>query len=215
MAVQTESEDEAHLDAAEQALKTLTDASYIKPFVEKLCNSGQLKDFMGLISHLMQGTISMSNLAWKSILHRSRWQSCSTTCNMYYDEDYVEFWSVVYLMFGNSCLSVFRGPCHYSQVVLDESKKSSYNPHSGSCNFALPSVPTLRKIDTGYARKVVPGFIQHSIDQAKKESKNGNKQFTLSFDGKKIGRGCKGRFINQLFLSDHLNKETFKKTCIY
>ena len=62
-------------------------------------------------------------------------------------------------MFGSGIINALRGRGHFSQVTANKSKKNLYNPVDGEFNFAIPSIPTLKKIDIGYPTEIPVGFI--------------------------------------------------------
>ena len=61
----------------------------------------------------------------------------------------------------------------------------------GELNFAIPSIPTLKKLNIGYPTKIPVGFVEQSLHIAQEQAKHGA-EFILSFDGKLIAPGCKG-----------------------
>lgn len=168
----------------------LHDSEYLSELISVLTTAGQLKDFVTLLDVLKEGSLLTSNLAWKCALDRARWQRCTSTTNMRYDKQMTEFWNVMYLLFGNSALCVMRGSVHSFQVIMNETSRSRYSPDEGQCNFAVPSLSTIRRYDTGYSKRIEPGPIKASLDLVQKQADSGS-QFTLSFDGKKCACGLK------------------------
>ena len=94
-------------------------------------------------------------------------------------------------MFGSGIINALRGRGHFSQVTANKSKKNLCNPVDGEFNFAIPSIPTLKKLDIGYPTEIPVGFIKQSLKLASEKSKKGA-QFVLSFDSKLVAPGCKG-----------------------
>ena len=133
-----------------------------------LHNQEQLTDFINLAQGLLDGKIKLHNMAWTVALHMGRFSACTTTCNMKYDKHYVDIFSVLYLLFGASCLNVLRGPLHFRQVVSGDCKKGLYLPSEAKCNFAVPHLNVLKKIDTGYPRIVPPGIVKYTLDKLEK-----------------------------------------------
>ena len=121
-----------------------------------------------------------------------RLSACTTTCNMKYDKHYVDFFAIVYLLFGASCLNVLRGPLHFGQVVSGDCKKGLYLPSEAKCNFAVPHINVLKKIDMGYPCIVPPRIGKYTLDKLEKENQN-DQEFVISFDGMKVAHGCKGK----------------------
>ena len=140
----------------------------------------------------MDGKIKWQNMAWTGALHIGRLSACTTTCNMKYNKHYVDFFAIVYLLFGASCLNVLRGPFHFRQVVLGDCKKGLYLPSEAKCNFAVPHINVLKKIDTGYPRIVPPDIVKYTLGTLEKENQN-DQEFVKSFDGMKVAHGYKGK----------------------
>ena len=120
----------------------------------------QENDFISLASGLMEKKIDTDNIAWQSALHRGKFTSCGTTCNMKYDTGYVEFFSLFYLLFGASALSVLRGPGHFGSVVSQTNQKSCYSGENAMCNIPIPDVTILRKFDSGFEKVTPTGIIE-------------------------------------------------------
>lgn len=177
-----------HITAAKEFMM---DECNVNELLVKLNENGQVADFVILLKCLMNGLLSVDNISWLCLLDRARYASCKSTTTMKYRPETMEFWSTVYLLFGNSALSVFRGSTHFGKVVTEQCRKGQYDPQYGKCNFSVPSVPTLRKVKTGFSRTFDPGFIEPTLQMAAERSAKG-RQFTLALDGKKIGM-CKSR----------------------
>ena len=76
-------------------------------------------------------------------------------------------------------------------MVSGDCKKGLYLPSEAKCNFAVPHINVLKKIDTGYPRIVPPGIVKYTLDKLENEQQNGQ-EFVISFDGMKVACGCKG-----------------------
>ena len=64
-------------------------------------------------------------------------------------------------------------------------------PVNSKCNFALLSNHTLKRLDTGYGKIILPRFVNHTLDVAQEEASHGI-QFCVSLDGKTVAEGSKG-----------------------
>ena len=94
-----------------QKKEVLTDnIGLISKFYNGLHNEGQFTDFINLAKGLLDGKIKWHNMAWTGALHMGKLSACTTTCNMKYNKHYVDFFIIVYLLFGASYLNVLRGP---------------------------------------------------------------------------------------------------------
>ena len=145
---------------------------------------------MKLLEAPGSGKLSPTNLAWKCALDMGTLAMCTSTTNMRYDKDCVEFFALFNLMFGASAINVLRRTAHFGCLVDNTSVKGKYDPVLGNYNFSIPSVNTLKKVSLGYPSDVGVGFINQNIDMAEEQAQNSH-QFILSFDGKMVAQGCK------------------------
>ena len=172
---------------------------YFGRFLSTLHNSDQIRDFTYLMQAIGSGDMSTHNIAWKSALYRGIWATCKSTVGMWYDKEFVEFWSIINLLFGGSATNVLQGPVHFGHVVSEKSTKNLYKPKNSECNFALPSNHTLKRMDTGYDRIILPGFVDHTLDVAQEEASQGV-QFCVTLDGKTVAEGSKGEIDGDIDL---------------
>ena len=110
---------------------------------------------------------------------------------MCWHKDIVEFFSVVYLLFGASAINVRRGPMHISELVMENVEKGYFDPNTARINLPIPSVTTLQSLSTCYAKEVPVGIVEQTVDIAEGGSRKGS-QYILSFDGKLVAKGFKG-----------------------
>ena len=132
-----------------------------------------------------------TNLSWKAFLDIGTLFNLESTTQMEYDPEWLEFCQVLYHMFGAGVINALRGRGHFSHVTSKKTTKSKYNPVQGEFNFAIPSIPTLKKLDIGYPTEIPVGFVEQSLHITQEQAKLGA-EFILSFDGKLIAPGCKG-----------------------
>ena len=138
-----------------------------------------------MIESIACGNLPTSNIAWKCVLYRAKWAMCKTTTTMRFDKEYIEFFSLLQILFGTSITNVLHGPGHFGKVLDKKVHRNEYNPESGKCNFAILSACTLAKLNIGYPKDIPCGKIKHRLQIAEEQSRDG-KQFTLSFDGKLV-----------------------------
>ena len=160
-------------------------------FISTLQQEQQLDLFVNLVNAISSGALPTSNLAWKRSLYRGAWATCKSTVGIRFDTEFSEFFAILQLLFGNSCLNVLHGPCHFGHVVTEKPTRGLYDPSTSECNFAIPSRTTLQKIDIGYPKEVPPGFINHMLNVASGLSDKGE-HFVCSFNGKALSIGSKG-----------------------
>ena len=80
--------------------------NFLENFWGFLKANNQNNDFMSLALGLMENQINKDNIAWLSALHKGRYSNCTTTCSTKYDSQYVEFFSLFYILFRASALNV-------------------------------------------------------------------------------------------------------------
>ena len=159
-------------------------------FAETLQKNNQTEKCVKLITALSNGCLKSTNLAWKCTLDMGQLCMCTTTTNMHYDKDCVDFFSLFNLMFGSSTINILRGTAHFGTLVDVTNQRGLYDPTEGNYNFPIPSINTLRKVACGYPSNIGVGLIEHSLDMAQEQAENGD-QFVISFDGKMVAQGCK------------------------
>ena len=112
----------------------------------------------------MSGCIDSRNLSWISALHIGWYSTCKNTTGMRYDKEYMEFMSLLYLLYRSSVLNVLQGSTHFGSVVSGMCTKSLYDPGTSHVNFPVPDVRTLRKLDTGFPKETDPGVLINTLD---------------------------------------------------
>ena len=190
LCTQTTDDDNAE-SLGDKLICALKKKGILEKFANVLNEHEQVDKFVKSITSITEGKLKPTNLAWKSFLDTGTMFSLNTTTSMNYDPEWLEFCQVIYHMFGSGIINALRGHGHFSQVTANKSTKNLYNPVDGEFNFAIPSIPTLKKLDIGYPTEIPVGFVQQSLKLASEKSKKGA-QFVLSFDGKLVAPGCKG-----------------------
>ena len=180
------------LTHAEKLTQLLSANDNFNHFAQKLHENEQTQKFVKCITALAEGKMPFTNMAWKSFLEMGSLLACTSTTNMEYDKEWLEFCQVIYHMFGGGVINALHGRGHFSQVTSEKSSKGKYKPVEGEFNFPIPSIPTLKKLDIGFLSEIDVGFIEHSLALAQEKASSGG-QFILSFDGRLIGPGCKGK----------------------
>ena len=175
--------------------KLLNDLEHIESwenFAQQLSEKGQKNSFISLITALGKCRMRFENLSWKSTLDMGKLSLCTSTTNMSYDTDCVEFFSLFALMFGSSAVDVLRGPGNFSQVITEKTRRGVYDPTEGHFNFAIPSITTLKKVSSTYPKNIPVGIVEHSMKIAEENVRAHGAQYVLGFDGKLVSPGCKG-----------------------
>ena len=182
------------------------------PSYDKFINSGmlsllcdilskhdQLHDFKVLLESVTTGKIPPENICWMLNLHLGRLFSLPNTSQMHWHKDIVDFFSVIYILFGASTINVLFGPMHFSKLVMENVDKGNFNPLTAKINLPIPSVTRLRANSTNYQKEIPVGLVEHTLDIAEAASQKGC-QYVLSFDGKLVAKGFKGESYGDINL---------------
>ena len=168
-----------------------------------LCNIlqsyDQLEDFRNLLLSLVKGKIPPENTCWLLNLHLGKLTLLSSTTEMRWHKDIVEFPSVVYLLFGASAINVLRGPMHFSELAMENVEKGYFDRSTARINLPIPSVTTLQSLSTCYAKDIPVGIVEQTLDIAEGGSRKGS-QYILLFDGKLVAKGFKGKTYSEINL---------------
>ena len=181
-----------HEEIYQTLLKQLNEDDCLKKLSLLLDQHEQTEKFVKLLHALVSNKLRLTNISWKAALDMGYLSMCTSTTNMIYDKEWLEFCQVLYHMFGGGVMNTLRGHAHFSHVTSEKCVKRVFKPYEGEFNFPFPSVPTLKKIDIGYSLDIPVGIIQQSLDLAEECAKEGD-EFILSFDGKLISPGCKDK----------------------
>ena len=130
----TVKEDKLHRKKCSQGKRLknrlFVDADF-ETFAQKLHENEQTDKFVKCISTLATGKLAFTNMSWKCFLDMGTLLSCTSTTNMEYDREWLEFCQVLYHMFGAGVINVLRGWGHFSQVACEKMKKGKYDPVLG------------------------------------------------------------------------------------
>ena len=110
--------------------------------------------------------MSFDNISWKAALDMGYLFSCSSTTQMDYDKEWLEFCQVLYHMFGAGVINALGGHGHFSQVTSEKCFKGKYPPVKGEFNFPIPCITMLKKLDIGFPSQIPVGFLQQSLELA-------------------------------------------------
>ena len=119
-------------------------------------------------------------MSWKASLDMGYLSMCTSTTNMAYDKEWLEFCQALYQMFGGGVMNTLQGRAHFSHVTSEKCVTRIFKPYEGEFNFPVPSVPTLKKINIGYSLDMPIGIIQQSLDLAEECAKERD-EFSFEF----------------------------------
>ena len=165
----------------------------------KLESEGQLNDFSSLLANIANGKIPTENISWLLNLHLGKLMSLDSTTQMRWHKDIVDFFSIIYILFGASAINVLHSPMHFSDLVMENVEKGKFSPANAKINIPVPSINTLRNVSTGYPKEIPCGLVEHTLDIAEIAALKGS-QYILSFDGKLVAKGFKGETYGDIDL---------------
>ena len=91
----------------EKCVEELCNPVIVREIVEKMWESGNLLDFMNLISLLECGKLPADNIVLQLLFYRVRFQTCGNTVSMRYRDVTKTFWSIAYRLCKGSGLNFF------------------------------------------------------------------------------------------------------------
>ena len=200
--VQTENSSHKLLNSVDSLHPTIRDLisdGTLKSMCDILAQYNQLQDFRNLLVSIANGKIPPENICWLLNLHLGKYMTLDSTTQMRWHKDIVEFFSIVYILFGASAINVLRGPMHFSDIVMENVEKGKFDPSMSKINIPIPSINTIRNISTGYPKEIPVGLVQHTLDIAQQAKEKGC-QYILSFDGKLVAKGFKGETYGDINL---------------
>ena len=182
-----------------QSIETLISNGMLNSLCDILSQYNQVEDFKNLLEGVASGKIAPDNICWLLNVHLGRLSGLTNTSQMHWHKDIVDFFSIVYILFGASAINVLCGPMHFSEVVMEKIDNRKFDPHTAKINLPIPSVTTLRSTSTGYQKEIPVGLVEHTLDMAEVASQKGS-QYVLSFDGKLVAKGFKGESYGDINL---------------
>ena len=126
----------------EKCIDTLLNVTLITKLVSMLSNAGCLENFVQLITHIAEGTMSCMNIAFLLCLDIAKLHSCVTTA-MCFCRETKQFWEVVYKVCKGKGLCLFSGSKNRGCLQSKAMYRGSYDPAHSNNNFAVPNVKSL------------------------------------------------------------------------
>ena len=135
----------------------------MEKLVQKLYTSHCLKDFMLLVTQIVNGELSPLNITFLLCLKHAKWQSLKSTTQMKYREVTKTFWLTSYQLLKGKGLRFFSGPKNYGQVVSKDTTRGKYDPKQSEINFAVPDEWYIRSQDKILSQIIPPGMVEDSF----------------------------------------------------
>ena len=130
--------------------------------LKKLKNENLKVDFCNLIKLISEDKFPLQNIALQLLLDVARWYSVDNTSKMFYSENCMKFWKVMFRLFHGKALRFMSGIKSSGQCLSNITTKVVFDPQDTSVNFAVPSINALNKFDMKKAdipAELSPGII--------------------------------------------------------
>ena len=105
--------------AGEELLRNLLCDNTWYKFAQLLSDNDQTHKFVQLITALGNQKMKFTNMSWKSALDMGSLYMCSTTSNMVYNHEWLEFCQVLYHMFGGGVMNKLCGRVHFNHITSE------------------------------------------------------------------------------------------------
>ena len=100
---------------------------FLQKFEEQIDKYGQTEKMHRLVEAVATERLSPNYLSWKCALDMGALSVCTSTTNMCYDKDCIEFFALFNLMFRSSSINVLRGAGHFGSIVKHMTEKRKYD----------------------------------------------------------------------------------------
>ena len=146
-----------------------------------------LHDFTTLLTLISDEKFPLDNIAFRLLLEVARWYGLKSTTQMFYSDETMLFWRVIYQLYHGSIIRFLSGDKATGQYLTGECAKGDIDLQLGHINFAVPSIKNIREYISvpDLENEVKPGIIA----QALQLKSNSSSCHILSFDGKKVSPG--------------------------
>ena len=175
-------------DRLKFALALMKRDEMLKKLLMQLSKALLVNDFIILMEVISSGKLDARNLPLLCCLERAKFSKLKSTTLMRFYPETKAFYRVAYRTWHGKGLLLMSGSKNQGQVRDHLTKRGIYDPKLASVNFVVPDVKTLFKNDE-HLKEIPPtAKIQQSFDFI-----NRDKEHVLTYDGKKLTRGYKGK----------------------
>ena len=132
---------------------------------------------------MSSGAIPIDTIPHLAFLDSVRFRRIKKSCNMTYSKKIKKFWHCFYKVGGGPALRLLSGP--------KGTGDNNFDTASCSINFAVPSLKTIKQVDTVVNKIIHPGIFHDVLDNISLSTCSKKKEFILSFDRKSVGPGLR------------------------
>ena len=210
---ESEGEDEDEYDTREFPdflnfqLAIMKNERMLKSLIMYLYDSLLLSDFITLMQVLSTGKLEARNLPLLCCLERAKFCKLKSTTLMRFYSETKAFYRVAYRTFHGKGLLLMSGSKNQGQVRDGITKRGLYDPQQASVNFVVPDVKTLFNNDEALKEIPPTSKIQQSYNFVDR-----TKEHVLTYDGKKLSRGYKGKKYGDEDMWGIENKPTLEES---
>ena len=151
--------------------------------ITKLDKHSLTRDFVHSIEEMSTGKLPVNTIPHLAHLDAIRFHRVGDSRKMQYSSKMKRFWHCLYKLVGGPSLRLLSGPRGTGEQNFDTS--------FCNINFAVPSITTLRHVQSNENRLIHPGIFNSVLDKIQEMNFSKEKEFILSFDGKSVGTGLK------------------------
>ena len=180
--------------------------------IEMLRGNGRREDWISVLECVLNGKISVNNIALNLLLDLGQYLNQSSSGQMRYSKTSLDFWLVVKKIFRGKGIRFFTGSKNHmvKKLKCDQSEKLTFTPES-VINFAVPSDRILRRESDKYKISAEePGLIPEALSSFKEAKGDGSVQCKISIDGKKLAYGF-GKKLGDENMGGHEDTPTLKE----
>ncbi|CAC5380555.1 unnamed protein product [Mytilus coruscus] len=161
--------------------------SLMPTVLKNVQKAGHLADFINLLKLISVDKFPLNNISFLLLLEVARWYSLENTTKMFYSDQCMRFWKVLYRLFHGKALRFMQGVKSSGQILNKSTSRGQFDPQDTNINFAVPDIKTVNNYESctiDIPKQIQPGLIEQAIQMKPKTD-----TYVLSDDGKKVAPG--------------------------
>lgn len=116
--------------------------------ISKLKKAGHLTDFSILIRLIAIDKFPLHNISFLLLLEVARWDSLDNRTEIFYSDQCMQFWKVLYRLFHGKALRFMMGVKSAGQILDKSSSRGQFDPQNTNINFAIPDIKTVSNYES-------------------------------------------------------------------